>query len=200
MLRELTIKDLQKFARDNKLKQILSVTYRTNNLENVPADCKYIVEPDSIDITVLSEKGNELTYTFSKHGLANIKQGRKKLYKFDSEEQFSSDNGELFSLTYNFVKLLASKGNPKYIHEELAYRRKLYNAAEEIRATHAPLKNMYKKYIENFEKKGQTDTNTYKVYLKHYEYNTELSERASKAKLIHGKCMRYLESQVEDQK
>ena len=91
ILTELTIEEIINFAKANKLGEVVGINYRKNPCKN-PGTASY--EPYSIEVSFIGHSGIVRSYTFSKHGVANIYDGKRQAYSTDSEERFSTDNPE----------------------------------------------------------------------------------------------------------
>ena len=192
----LSVKDIMKFSKENKLGVVTGVNYRQNKM---PAKYKseFSYEEYSLDVECTSPSGQKVVYTFSKHGLANIQIGtNKKLYSLDSEERFSAENPELHNLTVAFMKLLSNKSDISYLEEELAYRTKSYNNVDKKRANFAPLKSYYNQQaIKQLEEFGE-NSRIYKFTKTELDRYTDLCNSLSTLKLFQGRCIKFLEKQI----
>ena len=193
-LRELSIKDLENFAKTQKLGKLVGVNYRENKM---PArySSEFSYEPFSIDLSVENTNGKTLTYTFSKHGLANIHDGSKRLYKLDSEERFSAENPELSNLTIAFIKLMISKQIKNYAYNELKYRRESFGGLKNKYEHFLGIKAHYNNQVRFYTKLEGEDSTRAKFSKQEFDRYSALCDSLKNLKAFQTKCITMLEKQ-----
>ena len=196
LLQELTVKDLDKFALDNNLGTIIEIRYRKNPTKEGE---KVSHEPVSIELGTVNDNGMTRYFSFSKHGLANLSlDGKKYYYETDSEERFLAEHTEFIPLSFEWVKLLATKDNVPYIDEEIEYRKKLHDKIDHKRQQYAALRTFYAKQLVSLESMKQKKSKAYKKTLNEYNDFAELCETCSALKMHHTKCIKHLEKVLEN--
>lgn len=192
MLTELKIKDIIKWAQENKLGNVekinLNKNYNQGDIKN-----SY-----NIEIVIKTQKGTR-SYTFSEHGLANINDGKKSLYAVDSESTFSAENAELHPITYSWVKFMGMQGIAGYNESEIEYRKAEHAKIDELRKRYSALKSYYTSEVRKLEETGINNNKNYNMIAKELELYTRLVDNCSKLKQLQTKCIKTLEAQLQNQ-
>ena len=195
-LLNIKLKNIVKFAKDNKLGEVTDISYRKNPSRN---PSMYSYEPYSIEVKFTNTNGYTKGIVFSSHGIANIYDGKHYLYSTDSEERFSAENTELHPITIAWTKLVASESSSgSQIEDEIKYRRSLYAKADKTRSEVAALRSYYKNTYARLEDSGEENTRIGIQTKQLYDDYCQMSENLKANKSLQAKCIKALELRLEE--